>query len=188
MLRVRDLALNPLKRRLPLSLRIEDVSFLLCIFITCFLQTLTFFFFTRMANEETIQERTYSQPCPAMRDKRKTLSKTIDMGSLPSRQGHKKTKRKSSKSGAVKPGLVIPHTLAKLPSVQILDEKPSNPEVTLSKTSKSAHMNLLENENLPWERYQQVVTEEDVAVCYDMSAKEFKHSIIHDLFKVFSSS
>ena len=110
MLRVRDLALNPLKRRLPLSLRIEDVSFLLCIFITCFLQTLTFFFFTRMAtmkenkgnrlaNEETIQEGTYSQPCPAMRDKRKTLSKTIDMGSLPSHQGHKKTKRKSSKSG-----------------------------------------------------------------------------------------
>ena len=159
------MALNPLKRRLPSSLRIEDVSFLLCIFITCFLQTLTFFFFTRMAtmkenkgnrlaNEETIQEGTYSQPCPAMRDKRKTLSKTIDMGSLPSRQGHKKTKRKSSKSGAVKPGLVIPHTLAKLPSVQILDEKPSNPEVTLSKTSKSAHMNLLENENLPWERYQ----------------------------------
>ena len=49
-------------------------------------------------------------------------------------------------------------------------------------------MNLLENENLPWERYQQVVTEEDVAVCYDMSAKEFKHSIIHNLFKVFSSS
>ena len=72
--------------------------------------------------------------------------------------------------------------------MQILDEKPSNPEVTLSKTSKSAHMNLLENENLPWERYQQVVTKEDVAVCYDMSAKEFKHSIIHDLFKVFSSS
>ena len=28
------------------------------------------------------------------------------------------------------------------------------------------------------------MTDEDVAVCYDMSLKEFEHSAIHDLFKV----
>ena len=28
------------------------------------------------------------------------------------------------------------------------------------------------------------MTNEDVAVCYDMSLKDFKHSGVHDLFKV----
>ena len=28
------------------------------------------------------------------------------------------------------------------------------------------------------------VTNEDVAMCYDMSLKEFEHSVVHDLFKV----
>ena len=45
-------------------------------------------------------------------------------------------------------------------------------------------MNLLENEDLAWERFQKVVIDEDVAVCYDMSLKEFEHSTVHDLFKV----
>ena len=45
-------------------------------------------------------------------------------------------------------------------------------------------MNLLENEDLAWERFQKVVTNEDVAMCYDMSLKEFEHSVVHDLFKV----
>ena len=84
--------------------------------------------------------------------------------------------------------MVVPPAPAKLPSVQILDEEPSNPEVTPSKTSKSAPMNLLENKDLAWERYQQAVTKEDVAVCYDMFVKEFEHFTVHDLFKVFSSS
>ena len=45
-------------------------------------------------------------------------------------------------------------------------------------------MNLLENEDLAWERFEKAVTSEDVAVCYDMSLKEFEHSGVHDLFKV----
>ena len=28
------------------------------------------------------------------------------------------------------------------------------------------------------------MTDEDVAVCYDMSLKEFEHFVVHDLFKV----
>ena len=41
-----------------------------------------------------------------------------------------------------------------------------------------------------WERFEQAVTGEDVAVCYDMSLKEFEHFSVHDLFKVniFTSS
>ena len=45
-------------------------------------------------------------------------------------------------------------------------------------------MNLLENEDLAWERIEKAVTGEDVVVCYDMSLKEFKHSGVHNLFKV----
>ena len=45
-------------------------------------------------------------------------------------------------------------------------------------------MNLLENEDLAWERFKKVVTDKDVAVCYDMSLKEFEHSAVDDLFKV----
>ena len=45
-------------------------------------------------------------------------------------------------------------------------------------------MNLVENEDLAWERFQKAMTDEDVATCYDMSLKEFEHSTVHDLFKV----
>ena len=45
-------------------------------------------------------------------------------------------------------------------------------------------MNLLENEDLAWERFEKAVTNEDVVMCYDMSLKEFEYSAGHDLFKV----
>ncbi|XP_065615747.1 uncharacterized protein LOC136061650 [Quercus suber] len=45
-------------------------------------------------------------------------------------------------------------------------------------------MTLLESEDLAWEKFNQAVTNEDVAICYDMSMKEFEHSTVHDLFKV----
>ena len=45
-------------------------------------------------------------------------------------------------------------------------------------------MNLLENEDLAWERFKKVVTGEDMVVCYDMSLKELEHFGVHDLFKV----
>ena len=45
-------------------------------------------------------------------------------------------------------------------------------------------MNLFENKDLAWERFQKVVTDEDMAVCYDMSLKEFEHFVVHDLFMV----
>ena len=46
-------------------------------------------------------------------------------------------------------------------------------------------MNLLENEGLAWERFQQAVTDEDIVVCYDMSLKEFEHFTVHNLFGMF---
>ena len=63
-----------------------------------------------LANEETVQEgeEVHSQPCPSGAEKRKNLSKTIDIESLPSRRGHKKARNGSSKSGVVKVGYFVP--------------------------------------------------------------------------------
>ena len=62
-----------------------------------------------LADEETMPE-TQSQPRLIAGDKRKTLSKTIDLRNLPSHQGHKKAKHGLSKSGVVKPDFVVPPT------------------------------------------------------------------------------
>ena len=45
-------------------------------------------------------------------------------------------------------------------------------------------MTLLRSEGLAWERFQQVVFKEDIAIYYDMFVKEFERSTVHDLFKV----
>ena len=38
-------------------------------------------------------------------------------------------------------------------------------------------MNLVENEDLAWERFEKVVSDKDIA-------KDFEHSGVHDLFKI----
>ena len=65
--------------------------------------------------------------------------------------------------------------------------KTPSSKTTVPVTSKpSTHVptNIIENENLAWERFQKTVTDEDINVCYDMSLKDFEHSGVHDLFKV----
>ena len=142
-------------------------------------------------DEVTLPEA-QSQPRCSARDKRKSLSKTIDLGNLPSRRGNKKVKHGSSKLGVVKSGSVIPPT-SQQPSIQIHDldsfvlagVTSSKPVVTISfQPSRRLPINLLENEDLAWERFQKAVTDEDVVVCYDMSLREYEHSAVHDLFKV----
>lgn len=140
-----------------------------------------------LANEGAFQEGedVHSQPCPAGLEKRKALSKTIDMGSLPSRRGNKKPRHGSSKPG-IKTSSFIPPTPAKQPSmVQIVDVEPSNPpKVTSSKPPSSSPMTYLRSEGLEWDRFKQAVYDEDIAFCYDMSMKDFERSTVHDLFKV----
>ena len=53
-----------------------------------------------------------------------------------------------------------------------------------SQPSALVPTNIIKNENLAWERFQKVVMDEDINVCYDMSLKDFEHSGVHDLFKV----
>ena len=143
--------------------------------------------------DEATKLEAQSQPRPFIGDKRKTLLKTLDLGNLPSRRG------KKAKHGSSRPGVVKPSLPTFQPFVQIFDVDSSIPiEVTSAKTtiptlsqpSQRVPMNLLENEDLVWERFEKAVTGEDVAACYDMSLKEFEHSGVHDLFKVitFTSS
>ena len=146
--------------------------------------------------DEATRPKAQSQPHPAIGEKRKNLSKAIDLENLPSCRWEKKAKHKPSKPGVVKLGLLVFPT-SQQSSVQIhdMDTKPAKdpPSKTIpasSQPSRRTPMNLLENEDLAWERFEQAITGEDVAACYDMSLKEFKHSGVHDLFKVitFTSS
>ena len=144
---------------------------------------------------EEARPEAQAQTRPSAGEKRKPLSKNIDISNLPSRRG-KKAKHMSSQ--AAKPNSPPPQ-----PSVRVYDVDSSIPtETTPSKTPPSkSHpskttapatsqpsvfvlANIIENENLAWERFQKAVTDEDINVCYDMSLKDFEHSGVHDLFKV----
>ena len=118
------------------------------------------------------------------------MPKNLDIGNLPSQQG-KKAKHGSSQTA--KPNLPPPQ-----PSIMIYDVDSSTPiETTPSKTplskmtvpatsqpSQQVPSNIIENEDLAWERFQKAIIDEDINICYDMSLKDFEHSGVHDLFKV----
>ena len=127
---------------------------------------------------------------PASLEKRKTVSKKLDIGNLPSHRGNKKQKVDSSTPSAI-PIVVLdpaaPIAKSMVPKIDAslprLDAKPSNPSFK-APLSNDSPLTLLRSENLAWNKFKQVVRNEVVFVCYDMSIKEFEHSTIHDLFKV----
>ena len=53
-----------------------------------------------------------------------------------------------------------------------------------SQPSQQVPSNIIENEDLAWERFQKAVTDEDINICYVISLKDFEHSGGHDLFKI----
>ena len=57
---------------------------------------------------------------------------------------------------------------------------------TSSQLAQKVSSNIIENEDLAWERFKNAVTDEDINTCYDMSLKDFEHSGVHNLFKVTS--
>ena len=111
-----------------------------------------------VVGEENLPE-TQAQVHPLAGDKRKPLSKNLDIGNLPSRQGKK---AKHVPSQIVKPNPPPPQL-----SIKIYDVDSSTPtETTLSKTplskmivratsQPSTHVpkNIIENENLAWEHF-----------------------------------
>ena len=56
--------------------------------------------------------------------------------------------------------------------------------LVLSQPPPRVPANIVENEDLAWERFGEAVKDDDINVCYDMSLKDFEHSGVHDLFKV----
>ena len=116
----------------------------------------------------------------ASSERKKMVSKRMDTGNLPSRRGNKKQKVDlPTKSIAV----VVLNYLAPTTKSRA-DTSSTRPGVNASKPSRIAPMTFLESEDLGWEKFNQAVTDKDVAICYDMSMKEFEHSTVHDLFKV----
>ena len=122
--------------------------------------------------------------------KRKTVSKKLDIGNLPSSQGNKK--QKVDFSTPFTTPIVVLDLAASVAKPTISKGKGSlsHPDVDSAKPSPtrppdSGPMTFLRSEGLPWDKFKQVVTDKDIAICYDMSVKEFERSTVHDLFKVF---
>ena len=90
----------------------------------------------------------------------------------------------------IETGPFIPPTIAKQSSMaktsNVNMSNPSNatPSNPPTRPLNSDLITLLRSEGLAWDRFKQAVIDKDVAICYDMSVKEFEQSTIHDLFKV----
>ena len=115
--------------------------------------------------DEITRQEVQSQPHPVVGDKRKNLSKAIGLENLPSRRKEKRVKHRSSKPRVVKLGLPILPT-PQQPSIQIQDIDSSEPASipssktivpTSSQPSQRVLMNLLENKDLAWERFEKAV-------------------------------
>ena len=125
--------------------------------------------------------------------KEKNISSRVDLGDLPNRLGRDK-KHKSSKPQGVKSPPAS--TLESPVQILALDPEPKDPPSkkissmvhapTSSTAPKEVPQHLLENEDLAWEGFSRAVTDVVVGACYNMSLKDFEHSVVHDLFKVSS--
>nr|XP_023916391.1 uncharacterized protein LOC112027992 [Quercus suber] len=127
------------------------------------------------------------QARPTAGEKRKTVSKNLDLENLPSRRG-KKVKHGSSQVIKPTPSSQQPAKVYEVDSSTPVESTPSKtpPSKTApssSQPSQRALSNIIENEDLAWEHFKSAVTDEDINVCYDMSLKDFEHSSVHDLFK-----
>ena len=113
-------------------------------------------------------------------ERKKTVFKRVDTRNLPTRRGNKKQKVDPSTKST--PVMVLDHPTPTTKSRA--GTSPTHPSVNISKPSNAAPMTYLESEDLAWEKFNQAATDEDVAICCNMSMKKFGHSIVHDLFKV----
>lgn len=122
--------------------------------------------------------------------KRKVVSRTADMGNLPSHRDLKRAKINPSSCGKahlIKSNPPLAENPIEVPpSFEAPSfEAPPCLNLELSKAPPmSASYTLIRSETLAWNRFKTVVNEDDVMACYDMTIKEFECSNIHDLFKV----
>ena len=136
-----------------------------------------------------------TQGRPTAGDKRKSLPKNLDLEGLPNHQDNR-VKHSSSKVVKFKPPQFQPPIqivdVDSSTSIKSTPSKTPSSKIPLSKStvsgssqpSEKTSKNIIENEDLAWERFQMAVLDEDINFCYDMGLKEFEHSGVHDLFKV----
>ena len=143
--------------------------------------------------DEEDRLETQPQVRPLAGDKKRFVSKNLDLGNLPKRRG-KKAKHGSSQ--IIKPNISSSQQLVKIYDVdsstpiETTPSKTSLPKTTVPATSQPSQQvpsNIIENEDLALERFQKAVLDEDINTCYDMSFKDFEHPGVHDLFKVSKS-
>ena len=141
------------------------------------------------------QPKVQTQGRPTAGDKRKSLPKNLDLEGVPSRRD-KRAKHSSSKVVKFKPAQFQPPIqvvdvdsstpIESNPSKSPSSKIPSSKSTTSgsSQPSEKTSKNIVENEDLAWERFQMAVLDKDINACYDMGLKEFEHSSVHDPFKV----
>ena len=114
---------------------------------------------------------TQSQVCPLVGDKKRSVSKNLDLGNLPKRQG-KKAKHASSQT--VKPNIPSSQQPVKIYDVdsstpiETIPSKSPPPKTTVPATSQPSQgvpSNIIENEDLAWECFQKAVLDEDINTC-----------------------
>ena len=101
------------------------------------------------------------------------MSKRLDIGNLPSRRGNKKQKVDSSTPSTTP--VVVLDNIAFVAKPKV-DASLTHPDVDPSKPPPvgpldSGPLTILRSE---------AVTNKDVAICYDMSVKEFERSIVNE--------
>ena len=119
----------------------------------------------------------------------------MDLDNLPSHRGPKK--QKSSKASFPKvpkftPTVDLDNLVVNVVPVQIVPHVQIDPPLP-TKAPRKPHpsepsecpSNLVLDESYAWRTFKGIITNNEVNSCYNMSVKDFEHSAIHDLFKVY---
>ena len=122
-----------------------------------------------------LEAQSQVQVRPTAGDKRKFLPKNIDLEGLPSHRD-KRVKQGSSKVVKSKPSQSQPSIqVVDVDSSTLIESTPSKtppPRTPLSKPTTPGSFqpstNIIENEDLAWERFQLAVLDEDINMCYNI--------------------
>lgn len=120
------------------------------------------------------------------------MAKNVDKANLLSHRPYKKQKIDSSIPVGTPLVKLNPSVLGVIYETLTVDVSITRPDIGPFSTSPAANpstsvpMTLLRSETLAWKRFKQVLKDNDISICNDMSVREFEHSTVHDLFKVFT--
>ena len=127
---------------------------------------------------------------------RKTISSSVDLGDLPSCRGlkkHKPNKTPLRKVPKFTPSTVdLDDPMVNVAPVQTIPPIQYENLPPPTKASRRAHPskpskrspNLVLDEGYSWKTFKGIITDNEVNSCYNLLARDFEHSAIHDLFKV----